>query len=204
MAAQNVHGAQTVLGAPLEPGERVIYFHKASYVAAQMICALVGALLLGMAIDAAVSFGVWMLLLTPFGAAFLVGAVFYKRLMPRGQVVTDRRVIQIDREGVAAWLRLGDAVDLVAVRQESGGPAAGVVGALVGAALSAVLNHMARKHSKAEPGYWKRAMAISLVSRSGQRFTIPARKPQELGPFLARCVQEPGAAERAPAVPFEP
>ena len=52
--------------------------------------------------------------------------------------------------------------------------------------------------------YWKRTIAIALVGRSGKQLEIMTRQPQVLGPFLARCIFEPGAATRVGPVAYDP
>jgi hypothetical protein len=62
---------------------------------------------------------------------------------------------------------------------------------------------MAENKSKMEPKFWARTIAINVLGRSGARFRMQTRQPQVVGPFLARCVLEPGSSEMAAPVPYE-
>jgi heat shock protein HtpX len=78
------------------------------------------------------------------------------------------------------------------------------IAAMIGAAISAVANSMADKTPKFDAAYWKRTLAILVIGRSGARFELKTRQPLMLGPLLARCILQPGSAEQAPSVPYEP
>ena len=71
-------------------------------------------------------------------------------------------------------------------------------------AMSAIAVSMADKKSKMDPKYWTRGIAVNIQNRNGQKFRIQTRQPLVLGPFLARCILEPGAAQMAPQVPADP
>jgi hypothetical protein len=180
---QPAGGPPTVLGVQLQPGERVIYFHKPSYTADKIVLWVVGVLTL----------------IVIVGIIFIVMAVLFDSRNPRAQIVTNMRVIEIDGKGVPSWFPLADAADLEAKRQ--GGAAFG--GGLVGAAISAIANSMADKTPKFETSYWKRTIAILVLGRSGARFELKTRQPLVLGPLLARCILQPGSAEQAPGAPYE-
>ena len=177
-----------MMGVPLQPGERVVYFFKPSYTADKVAYIIVGV----------------MLLVVLFGILFIVLALLVDSRNPRAQIVTNMRIIEVSGKGVPTWMPLGDAMDLTAQRQQGSYGGGGLIGAAIGAAVSAIANSMAEKKSKMEPSYWKRTIAIALVGRSGQRLKIMTRQPQVLGPFLARCIFEPGAVERVGPVAYDP
>jgi hypothetical protein len=179
-------GAPSVLGVPLQPGERVVYFYKPTYTGDKIALWVVGVLT------------VWMLI----GIIFIVLAVTFDSRNPKAQVVTNMRVIEINGKGIPTWIPLGDAVDLTAERQKGNAAGGGLIGLAISAAVSAVANSMAEKNSKMDPSYWKRTIAIHVVGRT-QRIKVTTREPLRLGPLLARCVFEPGSADRAPTAAYD-
>lgn len=174
-------GAQLVLGVPLEPGERVIHFHKPSYTGDKIALWVLGVLTL----------------IAVVGVAFIVWALLYDKLQPKGYFVTNRRVVSVDKRGTPVSIPLHDITDLEAVRNSS--QAYG--GGLLGAAIGAIADHMTNKNAKADPKYWKRSVAVVLVTRQGTRVNVPSRKASDLGLFLINTLSVPGAAEQAPPVP---
>jgi hypothetical protein len=181
-------GPPTVLGVQLQPGERVIYFHKPSYTADKIGLWVAGVLMLIIVI----------------GIIFIVLALLVDSRNPRAQIVTNLRVIEISGKGVPSWFPLGDAADLEAKRQSGGYYGGGLIGGLIGGAISAIANSMADKNPKLETSYWKRTLAILVIGRSGARFEMKTREPLVLGPFLARCILQPGSAEQVGTVAYEP
>lgn len=180
-------GGGTVLGVPLQPGERVIYYFKPSYTGDKV------------ALWILFGFTFWILI----GFIFLYMVLTFDKKNPKAQIVTNMRVIEVSGLGVPTWTMLGDAVDLEPERQQVQG-GGGLVGALVSAAATAIADGIANKKSKMEQKYWVRTIAINIQDRSGQKFRIQTKQPLVLGPFLARCILEPGAAQMAPAVPADP
>ncbi len=180
-------GGGTVMGVPLQPGERVIYFHKPSYTTEKVVLWIAFAL----------SF--WFLI----GFIFLYQVLTHDKKNPRAQVITNMRVIEIGGTGVPVWAALGDAVDIEPERQQVQG-GGGLVGALVSVAATAIADGMANKKSKMDPKYWTRGIAAKVVLRTGQTLRFVTRQPLVFGPFLARCILEPGASQMAPAVPADP
>lgn len=180
-------GGGSVLGVPLQPGERVIYFYKPSYTGDKIALWVVGILTL----------------IVVIGIIFIILALIHDGRNPKAQIVTNMRVIEVSGKGVPTWTALGEAVDLEPERQKVQG-GGGLVGALVSAAATAIADSMANKKSKMDPKYWGRTIAINIQNRNGQKFRIQSRQPLVLGPFLARCILEPGAAQMAPAVPADP
>ncbi len=177
-------GGGSVLGVPLQPGERVIYFYKPSYTGDKV--------------------GLWVLFAFTFwiliGFIFLYMVLTFDAKNPKAQVVTNMRVMEISGKGVPTWMALQEAVDLDPERQQVQG-GGGLVGALVSAAATAIADNMANKKSKMDAKYWARTIAINIQNRNGQKFRIQTRQPLVIGPFLARCILEPGAAQMAPPSP---
>jgi hypothetical protein len=180
-------GGGSVLGVPLQPGERVIYFHKPSYTGDKIALWVLFALTF------------WILI----GFLFLYQVLTFDKKNPRAQIITNMRVIEIAGTGVPMWVALQDAVDVEPERQQVQG-GGGLVGALVSVAATAIADSMANKKSKMDPKYWTRGIAAKVSTRSGQTFRFVTRQPLVFGPFLARCVLEPGASQMAPAVPADP
>lgn len=179
-------GAPSVLGVPLYPGERVLYFHKPSYQGEKIALIVIGVLT------------VWLLI----GIVFLVLAAGVEKRHPKGQVVTNLRIFGVPGNGAPMVLGLGEAVDLSPERQDVrvGG---GLLGAAIGAAAMAIADKIAEKKGKMDPTYWARTIAIRVATTTGQSFRLETRDSARLGPFLARCLFEPGFVQAAPAVPYE-
>lgn len=106
-------------------------------------------------------------------------------------------------KGVPSWFPFADAMDVTAERQKNANVGGGLLGMAIGAAVSAIANNMAENKSKMEASYWRRTIAINILGRSGGRFRMQSREPLVVGPFLARCVLEPGSSEMAAPVPYE-
>ncbi len=185
---QGASGPATVCGVQLQPGERVIYFHKPSYTGDKVAMWILGVVFLVMII----------------GLIFIYLAVTTDQRNPRAQIITNQRVIEVSGKGVPSWFPFHDAMDVTAERQKNANVGGGLLGMAIGAAVSAIANSMAENKSKMEPKYWARTIAINVLGRSGARFRMQTRQPQVVGPFLARCVLEPGSSEMAAPVPYEP
>ena len=115
-------GAPSVMGVPLQPGERVVYFFKPSYTADKVVYIIVGV----------------MLLIVLFGIIFIVLALLVDSRNPRAQIVTNMRVIEVSGKGVPRWMPLGDAMDLTAERQQATYGGGGLIGMAIGAAICIV------------------------------------------------------------------
>jgi len=179
-------GAPTVMGIPLQPGERVVYFFKPSYTADKVAMWIVGVLTIVVLI----------------GIVFIVLALTVESRNPRAQIVTNMRVIEISGKGVPTWIPLSDVMDLTPERQKANTGGGGLLGLAISAAVNAVANSMAEKNSKMDPTYWKRTIGINVIGRAN-RIKVATREPLKLGPFLAHCVFEPGSADRAPTVNYD-
>lgn len=176
----------TVLGAPLEPGERVIRFDKASYTADKIVLVVLGIIFLVVGV----------------GLVIIGVAIFWDRWHPRGVVVTNRRLIAIDRNGVPTSVALSDiaSLDPERVQSHSGG---GLAGAIAEVAVDAIADHLANKNPKHEPAFWNRTVAIVVGTRAGAKVRVPTRRGPELGPFLVRLSEDPASVERLPSVAYE-
>jgi hypothetical protein len=179
-------GPPTVLGVPLNPGERVIYYFKPSYTADKVVYWILGILLL------------WILV----GVVFIVLALLVDSRNPKAQIITNHRVIEISGKGVPSFIPLNDIADLVPERQKAQAGGGGLIGLAISAAVNAVANNAAEKNSKMHPDYWKRTIGIQIVGRS-QRLHLATREPLRLGPLLARAVWEPGSADHASPVGYD-
>ena len=184
---QASNGPPTVCGVQLQPGERVIYFYKPSYSGDKIAMWVLGVLFLVVII----------------GLLFIYLAVTTEQRNPKAQIITNQRVIEVSGKGVPSWFPFADAMDVTAERQKNANVGGGLLGMAIGAAVSAVANSMAENKSKMEASYWRRTIAINLLGRSGARFRMQSRQPLVVGPFLARCVLEPGSSEMAAPVPYE-
>jgi hypothetical protein len=186
-AMQATSGPPTVCGVQLQPGERVIYFHKPSYTGDKVAMWILGV----------------MFLIVVVGLVFIYLAVTTESRNPKAQIITNQRVIEVSGKGVPSWFPFNDAMDVTAERQKNTNVGGGLLGMAIGAAVSAIANSMAENKSKMEPKYWRRTIAINVLGRSGARFRMQTRQPLVVGPFLARCVLEPGSSEMAAPVPYE-
>jgi hypothetical protein len=179
-------GPPTVLGVPLNPGERVIYYFKPSYTVDKVVFWILGVMLLFILV----------------GLVFIYLALTHETRNPKAQIVTNHRVIEISGKGVPSFIPLNDIADLTPERQKAQAGGGGLLGLAISAAVNAVANNMAEKNSKMTPDFWKRTIAIQIVGRT-QRLRIATREPLKLGPLLARAVWEPGSADHVQAVPYD-
>lgn len=183
MAAMAGPGAQTVMGVPLQPGERVIYIYKPSYTVDKVMYWICGVLLA----------------LVLVGIIFIVLAVLVDKRNPKAQIVTNQRVIEISGKGVVQSIALSDVIELKPKRQQANSGGGGLVGFAIGMAVNAVANSLAERNSMMTPAFWKRTIGIEIIGRTN-RIHVQTRDPLKLGPLVARCVYEPGSAETMPAV----
>ena len=181
-------GAATVMGVPLQPGERVVYFHQPSYTVDKAVFWVIGVLTA----------------LVLIGLIFIYMAVTWDGRNPRAQIVTNRRIIWIDGKGNSSFMALSDAVDVDVERQRAQSHGQGLLGLAISAAVNAVANSMAAQNAKIEPKYWTRGIAVLVIGRGGQRFRVETRDAQRLGPCVARSVLQPGSAEQMPTPFYTP
>jgi hypothetical protein len=181
-------GGATVMGIPLEPGERVIYFKKHDYTMEMVIHIVLGVLFLVILI----------------GLVFIYLGLTAKTRNPQAHIITNRRVILVPGTGPPQFFPLEGIVDLEPERQRSSG-GGGLIGAALGAAITAVQNHFANQNHKLDPKYWSRTVAITAIYQNGQRAKIPAALSHgpEIGLTMARAIFN-REAETMPAVQFLP
>lgn len=182
-------GAGTVMGVPMEPGERVIWFKRHDYTVDKIILWVVGVLFLVVLI----------------GVIFIILALIHDGRNPRAHIITNRRIIVIDGKGQQQSYALNQIADIDPVRQSAGGGGGGLIGLAVRAAVTAVANHMANQNAKIDPSYWNRTIAVTLVTHHGQRIQVPAglNYGKDFGFTLARAVFM-REAESMPQVNFLP
>jgi hypothetical protein len=182
-------GAGTVMGVPMEPGERVIWFKRHDYTVDKIILWVVGVLFLVVLI----------------GIIFIILALIHDGRNPRAHIITNRRIIVIDGKGQQQSYALNQIADIDPVRQSAGGGGGGLIGLAVRAAVTAVANHMANQNAKIDPNYWNRTIAVTLVTHHGQRIQVPAglNYGKDFGFTLARAVFM-REAESMPQVNFLP
>ncbi len=182
-------GGGTVMGVPLEPDERVIWFKRHDYTMDKVFLWIFGVLFLVMLI----------------GIIFIVLALIHDGRNPRAHVITNRRIIVIDGKGQQQSYALNQIADIEPVRQSAGGGGGGLIGLAVRAAVTAVANHMANQNAKIDPNYWNRTIAVTLTTHQGQRVQVPAALGygKMFGSTLARAIFM-REAESMPQVQFLP
>ncbi len=178
----------TVMGVPLEPGERVIWFKKHDYTVDKIVLWVLGVLFLVVLI----------------GIIFIILALIHDGRNPKAHVLTNRRIIVIPGNGQPQSYVLSQIADMEPVRQRNHG-GGGLLGAAIGAAITAVANHMANQNAKIDPSYWNRTTAITLTTHYNQKVQVPAalNYGKELGVTLARAVFM-REAEQMPTVNYQP
>lgn len=180
----------SVLGVPLQPDERVVYFYKPSYTGDKVAYWFLFALT------------VWFVV----GFIFMYMALTIEKKNPRGQVVTTHRVIQLpgDPTQQPTQVYLQAIHDLEPVRQSAGGGGGGgLLGAAIRAGVTAVANSMAEKKAKADPKYWARSTAVVLIDHGGLRTQVDSKDATNLGVLLANGMMM-GGFNNHPTVHHEP
>ncbi len=165
--------ATTVLGLPLEPGERVVWFKKHDYTTEKVINIILGVLFLIIII----------------GALFIYLGLTIESRSPVAHVLTNRRLIYFPPKGPPQSYPLSWIVDMIPQRRQARG-GGGLIGLAVGMAVTAALNAYADNNHKLAPSFWSRTESIDLVFSNGQRANVPGNttySPQ-LGLLLARAV----------------
>jgi hypothetical protein len=212
-------GASTVLGVPLQPGERVLYWVAPDTSSERRMWRIASALVpLG-----AVAGAAWELirgasladagitLVVYFGlGAFLVGGVrLFTPRTPKAQIVTDQRILVVDHRGRLTTMALTDAASLRAERTKGsagrGGDDALSVAITVVDAVSAVStaldNRAAEKQPMLSADHWQHTTAIEVIGEK-RRLSLTTSDARTLGPLLARLVIE-RSADREPAIPYD-
>jgi hypothetical protein len=170
-----------VCGEPLQQGERVVYYRTMDYSTSKTIYLVMGIL---------------------FMPLFFIGAIFLwlrskiDRDNPKAIAVTTQRVLVQQGNGMTVTHWLQNVSDLEPVRQRAHGHGGGLVGALVAAGASAVMDSMANKKAKTDPKYWSRAIGIIFIDHQGNKAQVSCQeKPKEmidLGMFIAQGIVQGG------------
>ncbi len=182
-------GGPTVMGVPLEPGEHVIFFRRHDYTMEMIINLVVGALLLIILI----------------GIIFIILGLTVNSRNPKAHILTNRRLIVVGGKGQVQQYYLNQIANIEAERQRSSG-GGGLLGAAIGAAVSAGMNHFANQNHKMDPSYWKRTIALNLVFGNGARARVPAAMGYggELGLITTRAVFNREADTLPPVQQYQP
>ncbi|CAN5734809.1 hypothetical protein BH09MYX1_BH09MYX1_48260 [soil metagenome] len=170
---QQGYAAPTVLGLPLEAGERVVWFKKHDYTTEKVINIIVGALFLIIII----------------GVVFLYLGLTIESRSPVAHVLTNRRIIYFPPKGPPQSYPLGWIVDIIPQRRRARG-GGGLIGFAVGMAVTAAMNAYADNNHKLNPSFWSRTEALDLVFSNGQRANVPGAPgyAPQLGLLVARAV----------------
>jgi hypothetical protein len=177
----------TVLGVPLNEGERVYYAEEENLKTARIIQGVVAGfmLLLGLAT-----------LIAIVGVVFIGigGWMLYKVLKPdpdavAGLVLTDQRFMAVPdgAEGRLVQIPTTEIEDADVERAKARSSGGGLVGALASAAANAYLDHKANKAGKLKPDYWDRCTAIKVQMKGGleQKIPVPDKNwGKTVGPML--------------------
>ena len=163
----------TVMGVPLQPGERVIWFRKHDYATEMIVNIVLGVIFLVILV----------------GAIFIILGLTVNGRNPRAHILTNRRLIWISGKGQVQEFPLGQISDIEAERQRSSG-GGGLIGLAVGAAISAARDHFANQKHKLDMAYWRGTIALQLVFGNGARARVPAglKYGAELGHTTVRAV----------------
>jgi hypothetical protein len=167
-------GAPTVMGVPLEPGERVLWFKKHDYTTEMVLMIIVGVLFL----------------IVLVGIIFIVLGATVNSRKPRAHILTNRRIIYVTGGGQVQQFYLNQIANIEAVREQRSSGGGGLIGAAVAAAANAAMNHFADQNHKMDPSYWRRTNAINLIFGNHARARIPADVGYgpELGLLTTRAV----------------
>ena len=167
-------GGGSVLGVPLEPGERVVWFRVHSYTGEKVMLWIFGVLFLVVLI----------------GIIFIVMAVTLDGRKPKAHAITNRRIIVFPGKGGQESHPLAYIADLEPQRQQASSGGGGLLGAAIGAAVTAVANSMANQNAKTVPGYWARTIGVWLIMQNGQRIKLAVDQGygQNFGVTLAQVV----------------
>lgn len=176
-----------MLGVPLEPGERVIWFKEHSHTVEKVMMIILGVLFLVILI----------------GLLFIWMGVTADKRNPRAHAITNRRLIFWPGKGGPQFYPVSQIVDVEPERQRAHG-GGGLLGAAIGAAVTAALDHSANKKEKTSAAYWKRTIAMTVVTQQNQRVQIPLGPGYgaQFGELTARIVFN-REGDSLPAVPFK-
>jgi len=177
----------TVLGVPLEPGERVLWFRKHDYTTEKIILIVFGVLTLIILI----------------GVIFLVMAFTLEGRSPRAHALTNRRLLVFGPGNFApAVYPLMYITNLTPRRRRSRGGGGGLVGLAVRVAVTAALNHAADQAHKLTPAYWSRTEGIDILFSNGR--TAVVNCSTSYGPLLGLLLARASLNREADMLPPAP
>jgi hypothetical protein len=167
-------GASSVMGIPLEPGERVLWFKRHDYTTEMVLNIIIGVVLL----------------IVLVGIVFIVLGATVNGRKPRAHILTNRRIIYVTGGGQVMQFYLNQIANIEAVREQRSSGGGGLIGAAVAAAANAAMNHFADQNHKMDPSYWRRTNAINLIFGNNTRARIPAEMGYgaDLGLLTTRAV----------------
>ncbi len=165
---------QTVMGVPLEPGERVVWFKKHSYMLEKIIMIVMGVIFLVFII----------------GIGLIIYGILLEKWKPAAHALTNRRLIYIDGKGNVQSYYFAQMADLDVERQKKNVGGGGLLGAAINAAANAAVNHFANQNSKLERKFWNGAVAIMVVYQNGTKVKVPTDTDYgpELGLLMSRAL----------------
>jgi hypothetical protein len=168
-------GGATVLGQPLEPGERVIWFRKHSYTLEKIIMIVLGVFLLVIII----------------GIGIIIYGVLLERWKPVAHVVTNRRLIVFGAPGKPPEsYPLAHIADINPIRKSATSGGGGLIGMAISAGINAAANALANQNHKLTKDFWNRTEALDITFSNGQkvRVKLDTEYGPQLGLTLARAV----------------
>jgi len=170
-------GGPTVLGQPLEPGERVIWFRKHDYTMDKIIQIAIGVVLLFILI----------------GIIWIVLGITMDGRRPQAHAITNRRLIVFGPKGKGPpqSYPLSHIVDLNSIRRKATnmGSGGGLMAMAAGAAINAAVNASANAQNKITKDFWARTETIDITFSNGQKVQVKCDDGYgpELGLMLARA-----------------
>lgn len=187
MAVPGSNGPPTVLGVPLEPGERVLWFRQHSYKGTKITLIILGVLTLVILV----------------GIFLLWSGLTIEKRSPKAHVLTNRRLIYFAPQGPPQIFPLPAITDVEPTRQQVNSGQGGLVGALAEVAATAAANKRANEVGKLSERYWERTIALTLTMHDGGKPKIPValKYGRAFGFLLAKAVLG-RAADALPATGF--
>lgn len=177
MMQQPGAGGPTVLGQPLEQGERVTWFRKHDYTMDKIIQIAIGVVLLFIII----------------GVIWIYLGITMDSRRPQAHALTNRRLIVFGPKGKGPpqSYPLNQIVDLNPIRRKATnvGSGGGLLAMAAGAAINAAANYGANQQNKITKDFWTRTEAIDITFSNGQKVQVKCDDGYgpELGLILARA-----------------
>ncbi len=176
-------GGKTVMGVPLNPDEKVVYFEEGEYWTDILLNWILGVVFL------AVLVGIW----------FIYKAVTYKEKHPKAWAVTSQRILIVEGNGeVKQYYFHRDVRDIQARRRKrdfvknDGG---GFIGNMLENAANAAANMVQNEGDKTSNLYWDDCETIALSLTNGQVVDFAPPAPPHVGKLLGRLMFKNSAAD---------